>query len=173
MGIVYIYTNSIKILLFTVLLVLFSSILYTFNNLRYYIIHLLFFITIFIFLVSRPTIDYFKSGVMNTYQVDAYKFAFLSVIISIVGLTIGGFLVPKREHTINNYNKNEESKDWTSYIRKTSLAIFVVSYPFYLIRLVERLIYRMKFSYYEYYANFKSELPYFTYILSTFVVYAM
>ena len=172
-GMVYIYTNSIKILLFTVLLVLFSSILYTFNNLRYYIIHLLFFITIFIFLVSRPTIDYFKSGVMNTYQVDAYKFAFLSVIISIVGLTIGGFLVPKREHTINNYNKNEESKDWTSYIRKTSLAIFVVSYPFYLIRLVERLIYRMKFSYYEYYANFKSELPYFTYILSTFVVYAM
>ena len=173
MGVVYLYTNSAQILLFTVLLVLFSSILYTFNNLRYYIIHLLFFITIFIFLVSRPTIDYFKSGVMNTYQVDAYKFAFLSVIISIVGLTIGGFLVPKREHTINNYSKNEERKDWISYIRKTSLLIFIVSYPFYLIRLVERLIYRMKFSYYEYYANFKSELPYFTYILSTFVVYAM
>ena len=173
MGIIYIYTNSIQVLLFTVLLVLFSSILYTFNNLRYYIIHLLFYITIFIFLVSRPTIDYFKNGVLNTYQVDAYRFAFISVIISLVGLTIGGFLVSKKERVINNYNKNEERKNWVSYIRKTSLSVFIVSYPFYLIRLVERLIYRMNFSYYEYYANFKSELPYFTYILSTFVVYAM
>ena len=173
MGIIYIYTNSIQVLLFTVLLVLFSSILYTFNNLRYYIIHLLFYITIFIFLVSRPTIDYFKNGVLNTYQVDAYRFAFISVIISLVGLTIGGFLVSKKEWVINNYNKNEERKNWVSYIRKTSLSVFIVSYPFYLIRLIERLIYRMNFSYYEYYANFKSELPYFTYILSTFVVYAM
>ena len=173
MGIIYIYTNSIQVLLFTVLLVLFSSILYTFNNLRYYIIHLLFYITIFIFLVSRPTIDYFKNGVLNTYQVDAYRFAFISVIISLVGLTIGGFLVSKKERVINNYNKNEERKNWVSYIRKTSLSVFIVSYPFYLIRLIERLIYRMNFSYYEYYANFKSELPYFTYILSTFVVYAM
>ena len=173
MGIIYIYTNSIQVLLFTVLLVLVSSILYTFNNLRYYIIHLLFYITIFIFLVSRPTIDYLKNGVLNTYQVDAYRFAFISVIISLVGLTIGGFLVSKKERVINNYNKNEERKNWVSYIRKTSLSVFIVSYPFYLIRLIERLIYRMNFSYYEYYANFKSELPYFTYILSTFVVYAM
>ena len=172
-GIIYIYTNSIQVLLFTVLLVLVSSILYTFNNLRYYIIHLLFYITIFIFLVSRPTIDYFKNGVLNTYQVDAYRFAFISVIISLVGLTIGGLLVSKKERVINNYNKNEERKNWVSYIRKTSLSVFIVSYPFYLIRLIERLIYRMNFSYYEYYANFKSELPYFTYILSTFVVYAM
>lgn len=84
-----------------------------------------------------------------------------------------GFLVSKKERVINNYNKNEERKNWVSYIRKTSLSVFIVSYPFYLIRLIERLIYRMNFSYYEYYANFKSELPYFTYILSTFVVYAM
>lgn len=173
MGIIYIYTNSIHVLLFTTLLVLFSSILYTFNNLRYYIIHLLFYITIFIFLISRPTIDYFKNGVLNTYQVDAYRFAFISVIISLLGLTLGGFLVSKKEQAINNYNEDEERKNGIIYIRKTSLSVFIVSYPFYLIRLVERLIYRMKFSYYEYYANFKSELPYFTYILSTFVVYAM
>ena len=125
MGIIYIYTNSIQVLLFTVLLVLVSSILYTFNNLRYYIIHLLFYITIFIFLVSRPTIDYLKNGVLNTYQVDAYRFAFISVIISLVGLTIGGFLVSKKERVINNYNKNEERKNWVSYIRKTSLSFHI------------------------------------------------
>jgi len=34
-------------------------------------------------------------------------------------------------------------------------------------------MYRVNVSYYEYYADFKSELPYFTYTLSTFVVYAM
>ncbi|CIP58357.1 Uncharacterised protein [Streptococcus pneumoniae] len=34
-------------------------------------------------------------------------------------------------------------------------------------------MYRLQTSYYAYYANFESKLPYFTYILSTFTVYAM
>ena len=74
-----------------------SSILYCFNNIKYYIIHLIFYITIFLFLVSRPTIDYFKYGLINTYQEDVYRFSFLAVIISIIGITIGGLLVSKRK----------------------------------------------------------------------------
>ena len=150
-----------------------SSTLYCFNNIKYYIIHLIFYITIFLFLVSRPTIDYFKHGLINTYQEDAYRFSFLAVIISIIGLNIGGLLVSKKEKNKKQVDEIQKSSSFINSIRKVSLVVFFISYPFYFVRLVERLMYRINVSYYEYYAEFKSELPYFTYTLSTFVVYAM
>ena len=123
--------------------------------------------------MSRPTIDYFKQGLINTYQEDVYRFSFLAVIVSIIGLTIGGLLISKKENNKKEGYKTQKSILFINSIRKVSLAVFLVSYPFYLIRLIERLMYRVNVSYYEYYADFKSELPYFTYTLSTFVVYAM
>jgi len=51
--------------------------------------------------VSRPTIDYFKQGLINTYQEDVYRFSFLAVIVSIIGLTIGGLLISKKEKRMN------------------------------------------------------------------------
>ena len=173
LGIAYIYNNSIITLLITLVMLIISSILYCFNNIKYYIIHLIFYITIFLFLVSRPTIDYFKHGLINTYQEDAYRFSFLAVIISIIGLNIGGLLVSKKEKKKKQVDEIKKSSSFINSIRKVSLVVFFISYPFYLVRLVERLMYRINVSYYEYYAEFKSELPYFTYTLSTFVVYAM
>ena len=173
LGISYIYNDSMVTLLLTLVMLIVSSILYCFNNIKYYIIHLIFYITIFLFLVSRPTIDYFKYGLIDTYQEDVYRFSFLAVIISIIGLTIGGFLVSKRESKLKEEIKTLKNKRFIDSVRKVSLLVFLVSYPFYLVRIIERLVYRLNVSYYEYYADFKSELPYFTYTLSTFVVYAM
>lgn len=173
LGIIYIYDDSIVTLLLTLVMLIVSSTLYCFNNIKYYIIHLIFYITIFLFLVSRPTIDYFKYGLINTYQEDVYRFSFLAVIVSIIGLTIGGFLVSKRENKLKEEIKTLKNKRFKDSVRKVSLLVFLVSYPFYLVRIIERLVYRLNVSYYEYYADFKSELPYFTYTLSTFVVYAM
>ena len=173
LGISYIYNDSIVTLLLTLVMLIVSSTLYCFNNIKYYIIHLIFYITIFLFLVSRPTIDYFKHGLINTYQEDAYRFSFLAVIISIIGLNIGGLLVSKKEKKKKQVDEIQKSSSFINSIRKVSLVVFFISYPFYLVRLVERLMYRINVSYYEYYAEFKSELPYFTYTLSTFVVYAM
>ena len=173
LGILYIYDDSIVTLLLTLVMLIVSSTLYCFNNIKYYIIHLIFYITIFLFLVSRPTIDYLKYGLINTYQEDVYRFSFLAVIVSIIGLTIGGFLVSKRENKLKEEIKTLKNKRFKDSVRKVSLLVFLVSYPFYLVRIIERLVYRLNVSYYEYYADFKSELPYFTYTLSTFVVYAM
>lgn len=173
LGIAYIYNNSIITLLITLVMLIISSVLYCFNNIKYYVIHLIFYITIFLFLVSRPTIDYFKYGLINTYQEDAYRFSFIAVIVSIIGLTIGGLLVSKKENNKKEGYETQKSRLFIHSIRKVSLTVFLISYPFYLIRLIERLMYRINVSYYEYYAEFKSELPYFTYTLSTFVVYAM
>ena len=91
-GVTYLFTSNNVGFLTTLLLLLISSLLLCWNNIKYYLIHFIFFITIFIFLVSRPTIDYFRNGALDTYQPIAYRFAFLVVIVSILGLTVGGFI---------------------------------------------------------------------------------
>ena len=172
MGINYLYNNQIVTLLYTLLLLLLSNILFTFTNIKYYIVNLIFYITIFVFLVIRPTIDLIREGKLDLYQTDAYKMAFVLLIVAVLGLMIGSFLVPKR---IENENKPKSVSNelLNKNIRKVSLFIFSISYPMYLIRLGERLVYRMNHSYYDYYSNFKSALPYITYTISSFMIYAM
>ena len=58
-------------------------------------------------------------------------------------------------------------------MRIVSFSVYILTYPFYALRLIERLIFKLNTSYYIYYAEFKSKLPYFTYILSVFTVYSM
>lgn len=53
------------------------------------------------------------------------------------------------------------------------MGMYLCSYPFYLLRLIERLMYSLSTDYYTYYATFTSKLPYATYILSMFTIYAM
>ena len=175
-GITYLFTNENVVLLTTLLLLLISSLLFCWNNIKYYLIHFIFYITIFIFLVSRPTIDYFRDGALDTYQPIAYRFSFLVVIVSILGLTIGGFIANyyinrKKVHDVEV--RQESTVNFIKNLRFVSLSVFLITYPFYFLRLLERLLYRLQTSYYNYYANFESQLPYFTYILSTFTVYAM
>jgi hypothetical protein len=175
-GITYLFTNENVVLLTTLLLLLISSLLFCWNNIKYYLIHFIFYITIFIFLVSRPTIDYFRDGALDTYQPIAYRFSFLVVIVSILGLTIGGLIASyylSREKMVYSKVKRESNITYLKKLRLVSLSVFLVTYPFYFLRLFERLLYRLQTSYYNYYANFESQLPYFTYILSTFTVYAM
>ena len=175
-GIVYLFNNNNVSLLSTLLFLLVSSLIACWNDIKYYLIHFIFFLTIFVFLVSRPTIDYFRDGALDTYHPIAYRFAFIVVMVSILGLTIGGVLaryfIARKKIKVPNIG-NSLKEVYIKRLRFVSLGVFLLTYPFYFIRLFERLLYRLQTSYYAYYANFESKLPYFTYILSTFTVYAM
>ncbi|WP_313960699.1 O-antigen polysaccharide polymerase Wzy family protein [uncultured Parvimonas sp.] len=179
LGVSYLYTDRLDILLFTLLSFFVNLILFCFTDIKYYIIHLFFYITIFIFLVSRPTIDYLRSYSFNTYQKDAYVFAFVIVMISLLGLFIGGIISKALLKIKNKKSLDVDSNDklkssiWLKNIRIVSLTVYILTYPFYALRLIERLIFKLNTSYYIYYASFKSNLPYFTYILSVFTVYSM
>lgn len=170
-SIFYIFTENIEILLFLLLSVFLSLILFSFNNIKYYVIHLFFYISIFIFLVSRPVIDYLKGEYFNTYQKDAYTFSFLIVIEVLFALFLGGVVskITLKEKKL----KTNVDKDYLKNIRIVSFFIYAITYPFYVLRLIERLIFKLNTDYYTYYATFKSKLPYFTYILSAFMIYAM
>ena len=157
LGICYLYTDRLDVLLFTLLSFFVSLIIFCFTDIKYYIIHVFFYITIFIFLVSRPTIDYLREFSFNTYQKDAYIFSFIVVMISLLGLFIGGLISRSLIDTKKSNNLNiTEKKDkiiWLKNVRIVSLTVYMLTYP--------------------YYAEFKSSLPYFTYILSVFTVYSM
>ena len=176
-GIVYLFNNNNVSLLSTLLFLLVSSLIACWNDIKYYIIHFIFFLTIFVFLVSRPTIDYFRDGALDTYHPIAYRFAFIVVMVSILGLTTGGILaryfIARKQIKVLKIGSCSLKEVYIKRLRFVSLGVFLLTYPFYFIRLFERLLYRLQTSYYAYYANFESKLPYFTYILSTFTVYAM
>ena len=170
----YLNNNHLETLLYTVVMVFIAHTLFCFHHLKYQLIHVLFYMTIFVFLFSRPLIDYLRTGSFETYQQDAYVFTFNVILVSLLGLWLGG-MVGVRYFT----RKKEKPVNENSYarlilqVRRVSLTVFLFTYPFYVLRLVERLMFRLQTTYYGYYANFTSKLPYFTYLLSAFMFYAL
>ena len=120
-GISYLFSSNNVGLLTTLLLLLISSLLLCWNNIKYYLIHFIFFITIFIFLVSRPTIDYFRDGALDTYQ------------------PIGGFIANYYLARKSKAPVIVEKKSHVNYVKKlrlVSLSVFFLTYPFYFLRLL-------------------------------------
>ena len=171
---IYLNNNHLETLLYTVVMVFIAHTLFCFHNLKYQLIHILFYMTIFVFLFSRPFIDYLRIGSFETYQQDAYVFTFNVILVSLIGLWLGGmigvrYFSRKKEKPVN---ENSYAR-LILQVRRVSLTVFLFTYPFYVLRLVERLMFRLQTTYYGYYANFTSKLPYFTYLLSAFMFYAL
>ncbi|WP_314354366.1 O-antigen polysaccharide polymerase Wzy family protein [uncultured Granulicatella sp.] len=171
---IYLNNHHLETLLYTVVMVFIAHTLFCFHHLKYQLIHALFYMTIFIFLFSRPLIDYLRIGSFETYQQDAYVFTFNIILVSLLGLWLGGmigvrYFIRKKENPVDETSYNR----LVLQVRRVSIAVFWITYPFYVLRLLERLIFRLQTTYYGYYANFTSKLPYFTYILSAFMFYAL
>ena len=170
----YLNNHHLESLLYTVVMVFIAHTLFCVQHLKYQLIHALFYMTIFVFLFSRPLIDYLRIGSFETYQQDAYVFTFNIILVSLLGLWLGGII------GVRYFSRQKEKfVDENLYarlilqVRRVSLVVFWGTYPFYVLRLVERLAFRLKTTYYGYYANFHSNLPYFTYLLSAFMFYAL
>lgn len=179
--IAYLLTYRVDYLLFLLWGVCISQLLFSLLNMKYYIIHFFFYLMMFVFLFSRPTIDFVRTGSFPTYQPDAYIFSFKALIVSLIGIWFGGVLAQSGWMKWKKYSLSTQSLEknnlfdhmFVKKLRFISVIVFSVSYPFYVIRLVERLLFRLNTSYYQYYANFESKLPYITYIISTFMFYSL
>lgn len=170
-GMVYIQNHHPITLLWLVCGLLMANVFYALGRLRYRLLFALFNVMIFVFLVSRPLIDYFRQGYLDTYEMEIYRFTFwlLSVGLGmlLVGTIIGEFCVKEKDQPIHKMTSL-----WTvAALQKFSCWGYYVTYPFYTMRLVERWMYRRQTTYYDYYATFQSRLPYITYILSAFMFY--
>ena len=132
-GIVYLFNNNNVSLLSTLLFLLVSSLIACWNDIKYYLIHFIFYLTIFVFLVSRPTIDYFRDGALDTYHPIAYRFAFIVVIVSILGLTTGGILaryfIARKQIKVPKIGSFQKEL-YIRRLRFVSLGVFLLTYPF-------------------------------------------
>ena len=131
-GIVYLFNNNNVSLLSTLLFLLVSSLIACWNDIKYYLIHFIFFLTIFVFLVSRPTIDYFRDGALDTYHPIAYRFAFIVVMVSILGLTTGGLLaryfIARKKIQVSKIESSLKEV-YIKRLRFVSLGVFLLTYP--------------------------------------------
>lgn len=181
-----IFNSRATLSMIATIFLLIELIIYCFTDLKQLIVHLIFYISIFVFLLSRPLIDYCRNHTLNTYPSNIYISSFLIIALSLIALFMGGEIGiyytrknNKKNYLIEqNYNLELQFKQkyldkYQSIISKVALFMFSVSYPFYVLRILEKVIFKQNTDYYYYYANFTSKLPYFTYIISTFMFYSI
>lgn len=155
----YFYSSDVINLLNAALFLLGACMLVCFNNLKDYLIHLFFYVTIFVFLLSRPTIDYYRDGFLPYYTKDAYEFALGLIIIAICSLAVGGFIAD-RFYRKKNITAYAYDINYIETLRKIAFFGFLGTYPFSLIMNVEKVLFKLKVDdYYVYYATFESQLP--------------
>ena len=176
-SIAYCYDHSTKFIFMAMIWFWIASLLYFALDMKRYLIIFFFFLTMCMFLFSRPLIEYIYLKSFNTYNSNTYQFSFFVLILSMAGLVIGGII--GKHFQFKRKKENIEEFDGIKYeahvksVRIVSLLVFLASYPFYVLRLVERYMYRRNTTYYEYYASFHSELPYIVYLISVFMFFSM
>ena len=175
-GIIFIVASvqsNLVLQLGAVTLLYVTAIIYCWLDLKYYIIHFMFLLMIGIFLFNRPIIYYMNNGILQEYSKDTYQFSFTAIAISIVAIIIGGmigrWIATRNPKTV----AKPVNQRFIDKLQRVSFIAFLFTYPFYVLRLVERYMFRRQTTYYGYYANFQSKLPYFTYLLSAFMFFAL
>ena len=129
-----------KFIFFALVMLWIACMMYFITELKSYLIQLFFFITLWLFLFSRPMIDYIQTKSFATYNANTYQFSFFVIILSMIGLLIGGVIGKnfKLRSKIPRVDviKEQKYEVHIKYIRFTSLCFFGASYPFYLARIV-------------------------------------
>lgn len=175
--IIFSVNGKTKFIFFALVTLWIACMMYFITELKSSLIQLFFFITLWLFLFSRPMIDYIQTKSFATYNANTYQFSFFVIILSMIGLLIGGVIGKNfklRSKTPRvDVIKEQKYEVHIKYIRFTSLCFFGASFPFYLARIVERYMYRRTTTYYDYYATFTSKLPYIVYLISVFMFFSM
>ena len=175
-GIIFIVASvqsNLVLQLGAVTLLYVTAIIYCWLDLKYYIIHFMFLLMIGIFLFNRPIIYYMNNGILQEYSKDTYQFSFTAIAISIVAIIIGGMIGRWMATRPKKTVAKPINQRFIDKLQQDSFIAFLFTYPFYVLRLVERYMFRRQTTYYGYYANFQSKLPYFTYLLSAFMFFAL
>ena len=140
-GIIFIVASvqsNLVLQLGAVTLLYVTAIIYCLLDLKYYIIHFMFLLMIGIFLFNRPIIYYMNNGILQEYSKDTYQFSFTAIAISIVAIIIGGmigrWIATRPQKTV----AKPVNQRFIDKLQKVSFIAFLFTYPFYVLRLVER-----------------------------------
>ncbi|MBU0279233.1 MULTISPECIES: O-antigen polysaccharide polymerase Wzy family protein [unclassified Gemella] len=169
----YFYSDDVIYLLISAILLLVTCIIYTFKNLKNYIIHLIFYLLIFLFLLSLPTIDYFKTGYLPNYQNYIYEFCIKIIMLSVISIFIGG-LIGDRYYSKKKLVEYQYDYNYIKTIRIVAVVLLFCTYPAYLALNIEKVLFKIKVNdYYLYFATFESKLPLIVHYLGNFAFFIL
>ena len=172
-------------LLVLTLIVWLGNILFCLENMKERFLLLFFHITFFVFLLGRPLISMIRPSenwIQN--QIKDYGateasvfFTVFSLFVSLICVRLGAEYLYRKKWRTEFFKadvvEKKISEEWTFIIRVLSLSLFFMSSVFELILGIEKLVFVFNNSYTELYSTFSSKLPYFVYVLSTFLTYSL
>lgn len=168
--------KSFNFSLWGIMLLYSNNIIYCFGNIKERILLFIFHITIFVFLLSRPVISFFRGVVWwKEFGEKHVIFSLIAIGISLLGLFCGGIIA---EQYLKAKKKKQTDFRKTNNVflfnlRCISEICFYISFIFFMLRQIEKLIFMSGRSYVEFYTSFSSQLPTWVYWISVFMPYSM
>lgn len=162
-------------MLFAVLCLWGANMVYALEKLRERILFFWFHVTLFTFLIGRPVIGALRGELWWDYGHENVMFALMSLILTLVFLHLGALLGNQwslRRREAAGWGLWEQ-KGFCYYFGWVSQIIFYLSLVFTFMLGMEKVVYIQTHTYYEYFSDFKSQLPYVVYELSTLTKYSL
>lgn len=169
----YLTNGDILTLFSAVLLLLVANLFFCCTNILKYLFSFLFQIMIFVFLISRPTIEYYRTGTFALFPPAAYRVAFLLILSTLIAFALAGFVSACLIRLPEIPSETKEQLIFRYRLRRISGIIYLISYPVYILTLLEKVMFRLATDYYTYYAEFSTKLPRIFNLVGAFSLYAM
>lgn len=152
-----------------------ASMIFSMESVREKIVYFLFQVSFFTFLISRPFVGSIEGSQwwLNSEQsLNNYYFAFSIVMLSQIGLFVGGLASEKLNYNKKNIvdNKREEFR---CVLQNVSMIIFYVTIIFFFLQESEKLFYMIEKNYVIYYTGFHSKLPGIVHTIASFMKYSL
>ncbi len=162
-------------MLFAVVCLWLANLVYALEKLRERIFFFWFQVTLFTFLIGRPLIGALRGEQWWDYGRENIRFALTALLLTLGALHLGALLGSQwsvRQRTGAGEGVTEQ-KGFCYYFGWVSQLVFYLSLIFTFMMGMEKVIYIQDHTYYEYYAEFSSRLPYVVYELSTLTKYSL
>lgn len=122
---------------------------------------------IFVFLLSRPTISFFKRQVWWYFTTDTVIFILTALFLTLLFLQLGAVLTEQILHDRSAAKKVKvakpgyfQSEDFIRSLQLIALFLFYITIVFFFACELEKLIFMKGKNYEEFYVSFQSSLPY-------------
>ena len=162
-------------LLFCVVCLWAANVCFALEDVRQRILFFFFQVTLFTFLIGRPVIGAFLGEDWWNYGQDNVMFALFSLILTLAFLQLGGILGGLKgcgEKRIACWGLMKQ-RGFCYYFGWVSQIVFYLSLVFTFMLGQEKIAYIQTHTYYEYFSEFHSQLPYVVYELSTLTKYSL
>ena len=162
-------------MLFAVVCLWLANMMYALEKLRERILFFWFHVTLFPFLMGRPVIGALQGELWWDYGHENVMFALTALLLTLGFLQLGALFGSQwslRQKEAAGWGL-EEQKGFCYYFGWVSQIVFYISLVFTFMLGMEKVVYIQDHTYYEYFSDFKSQLPYVVYELSTLTKYSL